>query len=417
MSEQILRILLQLVDQVSGPGKDIAGTLGDVEESAGDAGESLEKVEAGGNKAAQGIQKLLSAQMVLRVLREVADKFTESLDRMAATGDTDASKMKANFERVQTGLERLQDTLARVILDVTGDFAQGLADALNPTSLEGFNDALGRMATLWNPAARALYEARDAAVNLSGSFGDLRRALDSQRETASAGAIYTGLTAEVYSLDELTGRAAKSTGDMEAAVADLGVAAGDAALAVQGLRQAQEDFNLGSADAVIALDAFGDKMDKTFAEGLTKDNVGDLAKELYKVSENALAAGANMPKAQTDDFYDSAKNLEDALKKMDVPPEVKAAFLAYINEARRNMDELRAAADRATQSAAGVGAYRPSGGSAGGGPQEGTGDMGGGGHGGTQAVGGGGAIIVQLVVDGRVLAEAVATAAQRYRRS
>lgn len=432
MSEQVLRVLLQLVDQLSGPAAQGAGGLHNVETAAKKTGEAVEKTEKKAKSAGDALKKMFSLEKLIQGVKMLVGEFQESIARLAEAGDKDAQRLQDSLGRAQGNMQRAQDNIAK-----------GLAPTLDEAA-----DSFNQLTEKTSSFSQIL-----AILDPRNSIEDLQEMGRAAAETAE---LMGGLGRGVGELLAATGPAEDIQGDLAKAERDAGLAARTAALDHDALRKsldderkAAEDARLAMLDGQLAIAEFGRTMDETLSEAAeeniqpTVDTVQDLVTGLFDAALNAEELGKAVPLSQVEDLKLRSGDLTALLAQMDVPPEVKAALLAYLDLIN---EKLAAAESRARNAAAAMaaapvpGGGPPSmGGGGGAGPsgeqinlQSGgtisepivgrglhTGRRYNLGEGGTVEDvvprGSGGPQIIQLVVDGRVLAEVVAQATERYR--
>lgn len=439
MSEQALRILLQLIDQTSGPAGDVAGSLGEVEEAAVKAGDATRKsLESSKNPLTELKSGLALVRQAFGMAAQVAAVFNESVQRLAESGDEVAIRFQESQSRMQKSLQETQDIIVRTLL------VEAQASSEGRVSVQVYND----QQTAADNLGRAL---AGVAAALGGDAGVAARLAEINRVVGQAPPREFGdhLGLLEQRLGEVGGAlhdGAGAFGDYAEAISRTNYKAGDLTRELQDQRQAVEDLKLSQLDGILAIAAHGRAMDEAFAEAhregvkLSAEEITRLTKGLFDAAGEAVALGKSIPLAEVDNLQDSSENLRKAIAGMSGTDAEKAALLAYLDLAN---EKLAAAESHARNASLGIGAV----GVAPNAPPEGTtaaGDVqmaGGGtiaepvvgrglntgrrymfGEGGTveevrpvAGGGGGGVQIIQLVVDGRVLAEVVAAHTARER--
>lgn len=364
--------------------------LDDVGDGAGEAGGKLAESARAAAEATQKIQAMQVLRQVFQVLRQGVQLFHASLTRLAESGDKDAQRLLQSLERTGGAWEKTQDSIAKRTIPAVETWSKGVYLILEGHSQEQAamdetmrrsqdlatqmlleDRARERQEQLLRGSAQGRSAEATAAQEQAQRLADVERAVESTRQKDVG--LLEALTASAGVMNEV----APETEGLADKTRRLADAAAAAAAQTREMQQAQEDFRLTVADAKIAAGELAMKIDEAFSDArnekvqISQQTFGGLAKDLYNVTQNAIDTGANLPIGQVDGLTERARLLTDALAKMDVDPAVKEAFLAYLDEAQRNLDALRDKAATAASAAAGVGAYRPTG--AGGGPQEGTG--------------------------------------------
>jgi hypothetical protein len=145
--------------------------------------------------------------------------------------------------------------------------------------------------------------------------------------------------------------------DLSTAMAALGMEAGkdapsveDFAKAIRDSQAAAEDAKMAYDDAVLSADELGKHWEEAFGKAaeekvaLTTGELHNLAGDLLGVTEKALATGKSLPLSQLVDLATKANNARTYINQLDMDPAVKAALLDILNQAIGKLGEIEAMA-------------------------------------------------------------------------
>lgn len=422
MSEAVLRILLELVDKLSGPAQGATGSLdaletkaghaegalgnvegaaddagkglADVEEGAEDAGKGLEKTTESASDAQEMLQKFITVGAIMGIARKAVQLFQESIQNLAAAGDQDAQRLVLAAEGVQTAWARAAETVSVKLAPAVADYLEGLNILMTgQTSEQAAQDA----------ATKATREHIQAVIDQAKYTQDLATVIYQMPMKDHAKDI--GLLGE--RAGEVYGRVRDNTtafGEWASALARASYEAGI-------LGQEILDVHLATLDGQWAISEYQRRLEEAFAEGITEQNIGNLVQGLSDAAIKAEELGTKLPQSELENLQTQSGKLREALAGLSLTDAERAVLLQYLDLVNGRLSVILDTATRATGAIPGGGVP---GGSAG---------MGGGSGGNIieQSGGavtepsGGGTIVVQLVVDGRVLAEAVAAYTARGR--
>jgi hypothetical protein len=159
--------------------------------------------------------------------------------------------------------------------------------------------------------------------------------------------------------------AAEATGGLEQVVALTSEELQGLITALNDARDAAEQAARANADNVVQLELMNqDLREFTTEEDLATEAVYRQVEGILDLTERMAEAGEAMPSEQVTELTGHINTLRTRMAELDVPPEVKAALLSFLDEAIKDLGDLESAARGAGSAMAGVG------GPTGGPPQE-----------------------------------------------
>jgi len=262
------------------------------------------------------------------------------------TGLTDtlfASDRKLEGQMAETR-NRLEEAIRWT--EKYGDAEQKLADILTvyyaSSGMAAENYLLGALGGL-DTEMRAR-ERQERAITAQQ---DRRRQVledGSLLEQRSGDVIVAALDASAQAAEDAT----PSFGEWAQAVSDATYEAGV-------LADQLYDLHMGSIEGRLAIEEYGRKFDEAFARGLTVDNIGSLVQGLANATTKAQELGDNLPQSQLDDLKGRAEDLRGALAGLDLTPEERAALTEWLNIINGQLGDIKTSADNAAGAMSGVG--------------------------------------------------------------
>lgn len=358
--------------RVKGEGHGAAGALDAVRKDGIGASQSLDRVEKKADEAAGSLKEMLNLQKIdlfmeglgyiqqaFEMMKKGAQWFRDEVHEMAEKGDKDAQALEISFGRLQQSVEAFGESAKKAFLDNTLKPMEKLYTAAWIVS-----EGLQAMAEVGNYADERMLKLGDSMSGVIIAGGRLeeftQRYRDKTREAAEAIRTNADRFSEAAK-DAMPPYIAGLIESGEAAEGAIGPTE-DFAKAIGDVKQAAEDAALELADAKIAIYEFGQGMDEAMADGATVDEVTDLAREMYDVTEAAKETGKALPTAQIEDMKERSGALRDILMEMDIPQELKDALLAYLKEVNENLLIMEGTANRAGAAIPGGGMQGPGGG-------------------------------------------------------
>jgi len=329
---------------------DVVDELDNVTGGIGDVAGATDQLGASGS-AGWNIKSLKedfrTLQPVIKVAKAAIDIFSDGIDDMAKKGDAGAIRVQSAFGRIEEGIAGVRNRIVGALLPAIENIGTDLAEALEAPDFGTLWGKLEDLTLHLNPATSGTAEAIDA---LKEGFNE-GRTVGMGFATAVSGAMDGLVIAQE--------NAALAADAHAVALAAEALNAAESDLKIQGLILTLDSMTLSTYDATINAEMMGQKVDEAMQKAidkgpLTLTELNNLATGLFNDTQRAIELGLALPISTLDTMGESIDDVTGYLAKMDLPPDVKAALMAYLAEATRNLNALRDAANNASDAIAAI---------------------------------------------------------------
>ncbi len=402
MSEELLKIILRLVNEASGPAKDAAGDItqmgdaagtasGKIEDTAGALGEVRDNAEEavepvqetaqatkdvgdaaeGAGKKTEGtakaLNKMVLAGLAVKLVQAVLKETGEAIDRLATKGDSMAISFNQHMDSMKSSADRLWEDFAKLVLPAL-DSAAYSADTLTQGT-GGLGEAFQKLGITLSSFVIGVDAAREKAQELANR--EVEEAAAAERATEAGrnlgGAIVDSIlpamadaSPAVAELTELADLQAAALGRTTLAAQQDAQAREWEANAIQAVQDKEAALIRTRADAVVGGELANEQVDEAIEKWQQEGDVSlSTINQQLGALDQAIAkykqTGEAMPNKQAEDMRGNLDELLKVILSLKLDDATQEVLVGWLVQMKIDLDGVTESARNASAAIGGIG--------------------------------------------------------------